>query len=141
MRFFKPLVAFILTFIISSTIAKGAKNNSDAKIPLYDWYEFEIVVETTGANPYLDEGLSGKFISPSGETLLIDGFYDGDNNWKLRFSPTEPGKWQYELKGLSFAYIRKGTITCIRSENQGFIRIHSDNKYAFAYQSGQSFFP
>lgn len=55
-------------------------------------------------NPFLDYRLNVKFISPSGKTYTIPGFYSGDgqgansgNTWTARFSPDETGNWKYEV--------------------------------------------
>lgn len=45
------------------------------------------------------------FTSPSGETITVPGFYDGDGNgeldgnlWKVRFSADEVGSWTYQSR-------------------------------------------
>jgi len=55
-------------------------------------------------NPFLDYRLQVKFTGPSGNSLNVPGFFDGDgqggpqgNVWRVRFTPTEPGEWEYEV--------------------------------------------
>ena len=40
------------------------------------------------ANPFRDAALVGEFTSPAGKTIVVDGFFDGDDTWRL-FSPYE----------------------------------------------------
>ncbi|MES2826915.1 MAG: DUF5060 domain-containing protein [Bacteroidota bacterium] len=135
------VASLLLVFIIPLSVAKGVIRQSSLKVLLYNWHEFQVKAKSANANPYFDNGLSGKFVSPTGKVLVINGFYDGDDVWKLRFSPTETGNWQYEIKGTTVNYSKKGMISCIKSADKGFIGIHPKNKYAFAYHSGKSFFP
>ncbi|HKG06100.1 MAG TPA: DUF4038 domain-containing protein [Pedobacter sp.] len=112
------------------------------KISRYDIYEFKVVSKVSQVgNPFLDVGLSGVFTSPSGKKIRIDGFYDGGDIWKLRFSPNERGIWSYVLKGEQFSYVKQGKLNCTPSSSQGFIGIHPKNPYSFAYHSGLPFFP
>lgn len=48
-----------------------------------------------GGNPYLDVQLSARFIR-GGRTHLVPGFWDGENIYRIRFSPPTKGKWRYE---------------------------------------------
>jgi hypothetical protein len=58
----------------------------------------------TGPNPFLDYRLQVLFRGPSGRQYNVPGFFDGDgaggtrgNVWRARFSPDEPGQWQYTV--------------------------------------------
>ena len=60
-------------------------------------------------NPFLDYRLQVMFTGPSGQHYNIPGFFAGDGHgnaegdvWQVRFSPDEPGTWQYE------AFFRQG---------------------------------
>jgi len=81
----------------------------------------------------------GVFTSPTGRSIAINGFYDGSDIWKLRFSPNEVGNWTYQLE--TKGDVHKGKIICLPSNTQGFVKIHPKNPYTFAYQSGLPFFP
>src|SRR5687767_5225168 len=37
-----------------------------------------------------------RFVSPTGRIKIINGFWDGGVNWKVRFSPDEKGGWVWE---------------------------------------------
>ena len=34
-------------------------------------------------------------VAPSGATVRTTGFWDGGNTWRVRFMPTETGRWRY----------------------------------------------
>ena len=47
------------------------------------------------ADPYSDVDVTVTFASPSGGTLSRPAFWDGARTWRVRFAPTEPGRWTY----------------------------------------------
>lgn len=65
------------------------------KIP--QWSRFECVLTSTKSydNPIQHAELSAEFTGPSGQTRRVYGFWDGDNIWRVRFSPDEVGVWRY----------------------------------------------
>ncbi|HMI05372.1 MAG TPA: DUF5060 domain-containing protein, partial [Pedobacter sp.] len=133
-------LALALLFM-SVLFAKGALKEDAVRIRKYDFHEFLVNVETDAGNPFMDAGLKGRFTAPSGKVVLIDGFYDGGGQWKLRFSPDETGTWSYELSGVHFSFSQRGKLICTKAASAGFIGIHPENPYAFAYWSGLPFFP
>ena len=63
------------------------------------WGIFEIAV--TGkkdGNPFTDYEIHGVF-SHRCQTVTVDGFYDGDGVYKLRFMPSFEGEYRYEISG------------------------------------------
>jgi hypothetical protein len=99
------------------------------------------------ANPYWDAALVGEFVSPSGRTNVVDGFYDGENRWRLRFAPDEEGEWSYLLRGEGVEILQRGVLRCegpgahSDRKGRGVIRTHPENPYAFAHADGTPFFP
>jgi hypothetical protein len=72
---------------------------------------------------------------------VIDGFYDSDDTWRLRFAPAEEGEWSYLLRGEGVEILERGKVRCTKARSHGFIRIHPENPYGFAYADGTAFFP
>ncbi|MEN6576032.1 MAG: DUF4038 domain-containing protein [Phycisphaerales bacterium] len=104
-------------------------------------HEFELHGRCQAENPFRDASLVGEFTSPSGRMLTVEGFHDGGDTWRLRFSPDEEGEWRYLLRGERVEFLSQGRLRCVASESHGFIRIHPDNPYAFAHADGTPFFP
>jgi hypothetical protein len=59
-------------------------------------------------NPFLDFRYDVTFTSPAGTEFQVPGFFAGDGNglgtgnvWRVRFTPNEPGEWQYNIRFLS----------------------------------------
>jgi hypothetical protein len=104
-------------------------------------YEFARQGQCKAANPFTDASLKGQFTAPSGKTTTVDGFYDGGTTWKLRFSPDEEGEWAFHLRGEGVDIDEQGRLKCNAPRGHGFIRIHQNNPYGFAYSDGTPFFP
>ena len=56
------------------------------KIP--QWERFEIVLQGTAkGNPFADASLTATFWQQGGDTVNVQGFYDGDGRYVIRFMP------------------------------------------------------
>ena len=101
------------------------------------WGIFELALGGSAeGNPYLDVELTGQFAHKH-RTIEVDGFYDGDGVYRIRFMPDTQGAWQYRTRSnreeLSGA---EGAFTCVAPapENHGPVRVA--NTYHFAYADG-----
>jgi hypothetical protein len=116
----------------------------------HELVELSVELEADYDNPFdqrqvrLDAELTG----PDGHGLAIPGFSDGEDQWKLRFTPTSAGRWDYQVtvtdrRGVSDGL--EGTIEVAASDHPGFIRIRSDvdpsysSRY-FAYEDGNPWY-
>jgi len=107
-----------------------------AEVGRYEPFEVTIKAPGTGGSrPYRDVSLKGLFKGPS-QTIEIEGFWDGDDLWKVRMAPTELGAWSYQISGSSPALSRSGTFTCVASGSHGFVRRNPARPYSFMYDDG-----
>jgi len=65
-------------------------------------YRLQVTFTAPSGQPMRAEGL--RFPVPSGTSLVVPGYFDGDGNggprgnvWRVRFTPTEPGAWTYRV--------------------------------------------
>lgn len=101
------------------------------------WGVYELTVQgSSEGNPFLDVEFAAGF-SHQDRTIEVDGFYDGDGVYRVRFMPDAQGEWRYrtgsnraELNG------REGTFTVVApgEHNHGQVRVA--NTYHFAYADG-----
>ena len=106
------------------------------------WDFFEVVL--TGpmeGTPFLDVWVKGRFKTGARE-VVVEGFYDGEGNYKIRFMPESIGEWSYstdsnvaELKGKSggFEVVEAG------GGNRGPVRVR--DTFHFGYADGTAYFP
>lgn len=92
-------------------------------------------------NPFNDVRLDAVF-NMDGESVPVNGFYDGDGEYVIRFMPEREGEWSFktdsnvkELDGIS------GSFRCVEAskDNHGPVRVR--NQYHFAYADGTNYFP
>ena len=95
------IIFFVTAFSLAFTNIYGA---NPVKSRTWEPVELNFTVSTASLNPYsetISENsipyLSAEFEckSCSVKKLVIPGFWDGGNNWKIRFSAPEPGTWTY----------------------------------------------
>jgi hypothetical protein len=118
-------------------------------VPKYGIFELTLTSAENYPNPYLkmpgDDTspgfVEGRFTGPNDETITIDGFWDGGDTWKIRMAPTAIGTWTYTTSSPDSGIDgESGSFECIPSSSHGFVRIHPDNPFAFAYDDGTPFF-
>lgn len=120
-----------------------------SKVPKYGVFELTLNVAGNYANPYLlmpgdnttPGFLVGKFMSPDGNTITMDGFWDNGKTWKIRMSPTATGTWRYVTSskdpGLDE---KKGSFICTPSDSKGFIQVDSRHPHHFMWDDGTPFY-
>ncbi len=134
--------AFLTTITeIQNNSVPNVKDLPAFEVPRFEIHEFSVKAPTQLSNPFRDATLAGDFTSPSGKTKAIDGFYDGDNTWRLRFVPDEVGEWHYLLRGEGIEVLQQGHLLCVSSKNHGFIHVNPENPYSFIYSDSTPFFP
>jgi len=105
--------------------------------PVERWGIFEARLPgPQDGNPFADVSFGARF-SHGHRTIAVDGFYDGNGEYCVRFSPDTVGEWIYttfsnrpELSG------RTGGLDCVApsADNHGPVRVH--NTYHWAYSDG-----
>lgn len=70
------------------------------EVPNYASLEMTVTLDAKYSSPYdlREISLDGVFTSPDGLTMNVPGFWDGDGNWKFRFTPSRVGMWTYAVK-------------------------------------------
>jgi len=126
---------------IEAGAAATTREEPAVTVARWDMHEFELHGRCHVENPFRDAALIGEFTSPSGKTLTVEGFHDGGDTWRLHFAPDEEGDWRCRLRGEGVELFAQGRLHCTAPNSRGFIRIHPDNPYAFAYADGTAFFP
>ena len=60
--------------------------------------ELTLTAPQSFANPLTDATLVATFTAPSRRQIPWQGFWNGDNEWLVRFSPDEEGEWHVQLR-------------------------------------------
>lgn len=94
--------------------------------------------------------LLADFAGPDGQRLCLAGFWDGGRIWKIRFTPTSPGRWTYRTKFTaeedSGLHGREGALTVAPASggnalwrHGGFVKVSSNRRY-LTYTDGTPLF-
>ena len=136
----------ISVFLLLFSMNLSASEN----VGIWMKFEKEFVSSKSYNNPLYDvKKFNIRFISPSGRIKHINGFWDGDKSWKVRFCPDEIGLWSFntvcsdeENTGL---HLLEGTFECVPNNREleiykkGVI-VRPEGEYYLSYSDGTPFF-
>jgi hypothetical protein len=105
------------------------------------WGVFELSLEgPSDGNPYMDNTIGAKFSNGS-KTVVVPGFYDGNGDYKIRFSPDQQGRWTYatqsnqeELKD------KEGSFQCVEPKGINHGPVKTVNTFYLEYADGSPFY-
>jgi hypothetical protein len=113
-----------------------------AQKKLEQWDRFEISFKQNfHGNAFTGVNLRAKFTHKD-TSIFVDGFYDGDNTFRIRFMPDQTGIWQYVTSSnISQLNNKKGSFECVPAtgSNHGIVRVN--NIYNFRYADGKQYYP
>jgi len=104
------------------------------------WGVFEATVHgRTDGNPFTDYNIRGIFTHKN-ETKQVEGFYDGDGIYKIRFMPSFTGSYSFEISGSFSPESFCGTFEAVKptGNNHGPVRVA--NMYHFEYEDGTPYY-
>ncbi len=110
------------------------------KIEKWDFIELEYQAKNNG-NQFIDVELSAEFQFKN-RTYFAEGFFDGNNTWKIRFMPDEQGQWTYVTKSnIKKLNNKSGTFTCIANTENNHGPVSVRDTFHFGYADGRPFYP
>jgi hypothetical protein len=68
--------------------------NQPATIHVWECAELIFSATNTYANPFREVAFQAEFREPDGRLLVVPGFWDGEQNWKIRFASQ---KWTFPI--------------------------------------------
>ena len=109
----------------------------------WDVFEVEVKGKSEG-NPFADYTISGTFAGQN-ETITVDGFYDGEGVYRVRFMPSFEGHYTYQISGsFSDSSTEEATlsgefeVTPASAGNHGPMRVR--NTYHLGYEDGTPYY-
>jgi len=112
-----------------------------SKVECWGRWEVRLMGSDAFANPFTEGYLSALFLGPGGE-LPVTGYYDGDNEWVIRFSPNAVGEWSwFTASNDPVLDGKRGSVRCVPAteDNHGPLRVR--NQHHFAYADGTGYYP
>ncbi len=137
----KYIYLLFLLFALSICNANTIKTPYNKAVTAEQWQvvDFVIKAKIKVDNPFIVD-FSAVFTGPENTTMQIPGFYDGDNNWIIRFSGSQIGEWTFkttsEIKALNSKSGKLKVTENTNPDNHGGIVKHEDNPQHFYYEDG-----
>ena len=120
------------------------------ELPRYETLELVVDLDADYANPYdaREVALDATFTAPDGSTWQAPGFWDGEEAWRVRFTPSQEGEWRYTVTiqdSNGASQPAAGSFQVIPSNHHGWVRIGNqvDPTYSsryLVYDDGTPFF-
>lgn len=110
------------------------------------WQPLELTVraKVDSPNPFLVP-FQAKVTTPDGKELVVPGFHDGEDVWRVRVMPHTSGKWTVrtesdasELNG--YRYVFTCGVETPVTQQHGRLRVDSDHPAHFKFEDGSRFF-
>lgn len=136
----KVLSLLMVVALMTTAVAKPKpKVLQIAQVERWGIYEVALTAPVPeGKNPFEVE-LSATFCGQ--DTLTVAGFYDGGDQWKIRFMPSQEGKWTYTIQSeLETLNLKHGAFLCVAPAegNHGPVQVDSTG-LNFCYADGSRY--
>ena len=132
----------LLCLIISSLSFAGPKIDSeDNRQTIEQWQVSELIFKANlkGENPFTVD-FNATFTNENAEKITVPGFYNGNDQWLIRFSLSKPGIWRYttssEIKRLNEKTGRLIVTANTRAIKHGGIVLNENDPQRFYYEDG-----
>lgn len=105
------------------------------------WDVFEISLNgPSKGNPFVEQRLQGIFTGKN-ESIVTEGFYDGNGIYKIRFMPSFAGRYSFILKGSFLENTLSGRFVVNEAAEENHGPVRTANTYHFSYEDGTPYYP
>jgi hypothetical protein len=122
---------------------------AEKAVPQYQRLELSLESSVVYQNALQEAAVTAVFTQPDRSKVKVPGFWDGGKAWRVRFVPTQLGKWKFETvctdsanKGLHHQ-VGEFSVTppsgTTRFAGHGPVRVSPDGRY-FVHEDGAPFF-
>ena len=104
------------------------------EIEVWDVFSLRLHSDTKYDNPFREVSVEAEF-SRGTKTVRIEGFYDGEGDWIIRFMPQEAGEWEFVTYSTDLALDGAwGSFNCLPAtgNNHGPVRPHRIFHFSYA---------
>ena len=106
------------------------------------WDFAEISFKVNADKNYFTQAVFYAIFSNGEKTLKVNGFYDDDGVFVIRFMPTEEGTWQYTTySNIDELNKQTGKIECVAPQKDVHGLVQVADEYHFAFSDGTVYYP
>ncbi|MGC9224083.1 MAG: DUF5060 domain-containing protein [Terracidiphilus sp.] len=130
------LSSYAVAAASSPMLAKPAPAHAaSGSVARWDCLELAFPGPSTG-NPFVEVSLTATFRRKN-RALTVEGFYDGNGVYKVRFMPDELGEWSWTTaSNVQQLHAKAGIFTCVAPESGNSGPVSVRDGYHFAYADG-----
>jgi hypothetical protein len=133
-----PLI--LLLALTQWPAAAAGLQQSSQKVERWGLFELALHGPSSG-NPFLEVQFRAEFRYQH-RAIEVDGFYDGDGVYRIRFMPDTPGAWTYTTRSNSPELDGKtGQFSCVPPSKGNYGPVRVRNTTHFGYADGTPYFP
>jgi hypothetical protein len=88
------MLTIIMWMLLACNSSLGQASVGLSTVEQWGIEEITVQSQRTYNNPFKDVQLQARFTS-EGQSVLVSGFYDGKQTWRIRFMPQKVGKWTF----------------------------------------------
>lgn len=143
------VILILMLSMFAASSAKGADEPDDtAQVPLWTVHQITLHAAKNHPDPFALD-LRATFVGPDGRQITIPGFWDGQDTWKLRFSPPTTGVWTWKTTCPDPAdaglHKRTGKLQAVAYSGDnplyehGFVKVSPNSRY-LVYADGTPLF-
>lgn len=123
-----------ILLLVAAVCIKAA----DKTIMIWDCFELQYQCKISKGSPFTDVSLSAIFRNTTSNTqVTVNGLYDGNNIYRIRFMPKESGQWEYVTSSSEMSLDNKhGSFLCMDDGQQrSMVTVGKDNDFILADSS------
>ncbi|TWT68789.1 DUF5060 domain-containing protein [Crateriforma conspicua] len=128
-----------------SVLAINRVDYQEGAVAGRQWEVLDIAFATATAPQQANEiEIAADFTGPDGTEIAVDGFDDGDGRFVIRFTPTKPGSWTFNVRSSVAALDGKQGSLSVQPAGQdrkGGVVIAKDSPTRFEYENGERYYP
>ncbi|WP_343328531.1 DUF5060 domain-containing protein [Polaribacter staleyi] len=143
--FFKIGFLYFVLFSIngfSQLKVETYKSSKTYQIPKWEVLDISVTRKTNLKSPFTANFIA-IFTHESGVVQEVPGFYNGNNEWIIRFSSSLTGNWSFVTKADSNKLSgKKGKVKVVeaKKDNHGAITVNKNKPEHFYYEDGTPYF-
>ncbi len=121
----------------------GSQSNRDMSATQWDVIDLRFAVKQVPDRP-IDVEFCATFKNSNANVMKVPGFYNGQNEYVVRFTPPSPGTWAYVTQStLPALDARSGKLSVkppLKGRKGGVV-LDPKNQRNFIYQNGEAYYP